>query len=535
MSKPQAAIEAGDTLDNLVNQFTDPYACLRELIQNSMDAGSTSVYVEFEFRPYESGDRGIAIVHVQDTGEGMNRAVIDTKLTQLFSSSKEDDLTKIGKFGIGFVSVFALEPKAVIVDTGRDGEYWRIFFKEDRTFDRIVLDHPVEGTQIQIIKEVTEAEFNEMRRRGLDTIVYWCKHTDAEIYVDGQLINQAFTLDNPYVVRHEIPGTEIVVAPSDESQPHFGFYNRGLTLKEGQRQFIPGVAFKIKSRYLEHTLTRDNVLEDKNYDKAIEILEQVVQGPFREALFKAAAAHPTDELYSYLVPRLARLPKELRSLPIFPALHGPALSLDDLRALVRRSKELFWESEATDITSALWERRTCVIRWSGPQQEPGLGRLLETVCGKAALLRCATAWALPKLVKSLPEKSQLLLRSSAKILSRAGSPYKELIPASFDYPGSGISDDLYLEQEKAGDLLRQDGRKGGGGWVSFLLGKARGKVLLVNVSHPLIEPHFRLVDSHPALAAYLLAKAVTLDDGLDPVTEARLVEAALDEERISAG
>ena len=72
--------------------------------------------------------------------------------------------------------MFALEPNAVIVDTGRDGEYWRLIFKEDRTFDRILLNHPVEGTQIQIVKETTEAEFEKMKRRSRDTVVYWCKH-----------------------------------------------------------------------------------------------------------------------------------------------------------------------------------------------------------------------------------------------------------------------------------------------------------------------------------------------------------------------
>ena len=156
-SDTQVAIEAGDTLENLVNQFTDPYACLRELIQNAMDAGSETVDVWFEFNPYENGTKGIAIIHLDDTGEGMTRRIIDTKLTQLFSSAKEDDMTKVGKFGIGFVLVFALEPNAVIVDTGRDGEYWRLIFKENRKFDRILLDHPVEGTQIQIVKETTEA------------------------------------------------------------------------------------------------------------------------------------------------------------------------------------------------------------------------------------------------------------------------------------------------------------------------------------------------------------------------------------------
>ena len=40
----------------------------------------------------------------------MDRATIEGYLT-LFRSTKEDDLTKIGKFGISFVSLFAMEPR----------------------------------------------------------------------------------------------------------------------------------------------------------------------------------------------------------------------------------------------------------------------------------------------------------------------------------------------------------------------------------------------------------------------------------------
>ena len=42
-------------------------------------------------------------IHVDDFGEGMDEAIIDAQLTRMFSSTKENDLTKIGKFGIGFL------------------------------------------------------------------------------------------------------------------------------------------------------------------------------------------------------------------------------------------------------------------------------------------------------------------------------------------------------------------------------------------------------------------------------------------------
>ncbi len=218
-SDPNIAIEAGDTLDNLVQQFSDQFAFLRELVQNSIDAGSGRVDIDFEYTPNKDNEKGVFVLHINDTGEGMTREVIDTKLTRLFSSSKEDDFTKIGKFGIGFVSIFALKPKAVFVDTGKDGEYWRIYFKEDRTFDRLVLPRPVEGTQIKWIKELTPKENENYRIESRKTLTKWCKHAEAEVYVDGELINQQFDLPHKLAVSLEGQGTYISAAPSGSDRP----------------------------------------------------------------------------------------------------------------------------------------------------------------------------------------------------------------------------------------------------------------------------------------------------------------------------
>ena len=113
-----------EVFQNLVDQFSDPFTCLRELVQNAMDAGTETIEVKTRYLD----DPGGVMLEIRDFGAGMTRDIIDTKLTRLFASDKENDLTKIGKFGIGFVSVFSLKPELVTVDTGRDGEFWRIAF-----------------------------------------------------------------------------------------------------------------------------------------------------------------------------------------------------------------------------------------------------------------------------------------------------------------------------------------------------------------------------------------------------------------------
>src|SRR4051812_3835004 len=102
---PGPAPEAG-LVTEMVRQFADPYAFLRELVQNGMDAGATNIEVRFERTP-----EGTCVSQVTDDGSGMSRQIIEGPLLTLFSSSKDNDTSKIGKYGVGFVSVFALEPE----------------------------------------------------------------------------------------------------------------------------------------------------------------------------------------------------------------------------------------------------------------------------------------------------------------------------------------------------------------------------------------------------------------------------------------
>ena len=112
-SEPSVA----SALEHLINQFSDPLSFYRELIQNAVDAGSREVDVWLEYKKGAADGEGAMIIHVDDFGEGMNREIIEGRLTRLFSSGKDGDFTKIGRFGIGFVSIFAIEPDAVSLDT----------------------------------------------------------------------------------------------------------------------------------------------------------------------------------------------------------------------------------------------------------------------------------------------------------------------------------------------------------------------------------------------------------------------------------
>ena len=111
-----SAAEVDALLERLVAQFESPYDFLRELVQNAMDAGSDRVEIKLESHPLRAEvDSVVFELTVIDAGAGMDEAIIDQELTRLFASSKSGDRTMAGGFGIGFVSVFAWEPEAVLV------------------------------------------------------------------------------------------------------------------------------------------------------------------------------------------------------------------------------------------------------------------------------------------------------------------------------------------------------------------------------------------------------------------------------------
>ncbi|MEZ4306676.1 MAG: ATP-binding protein [Polyangiaceae bacterium] len=58
-------------------------------------------------------------VRVADDGCGMTLDIIESALLVLFRSTKDEDSTKIGKYGVGFMSVLAIDPSEVTIDTWR--------------------------------------------------------------------------------------------------------------------------------------------------------------------------------------------------------------------------------------------------------------------------------------------------------------------------------------------------------------------------------------------------------------------------------
>jgi molecular chaperone HtpG len=528
-------LSVDDALDRLVNQFSDSMAFFRELIQNALDAGSEEVEVWFEHRD------GRMIIHVDDWGEGMNREIIETRLTRLFSSSKDGDRTKIGKFGIGFVSVFAIAPEAVCIDTSRDGEHWRILFDAQRKFSLIRREEPVEGTKLQIFKLASTSEYQQFRVRAREVVGYWCKHVEGEIRVDGELINEAFDLDAPIKVGHTHEQEQVIVGHPRAGQAFAGFYNRGLTLIE--EQTIPGIALKASSPHLEHTLTRDDVIREAGFMRLMDRIHALIAGELceqvfvalREAIAKLDPSRPPSAEerawieYLWAAARHHQQAKhELSSTAsAVPLFRSPSGALIDRKQL-RKAKEVIVAVRPSPISSAL-ERAGATVVWL-PDECP-MGRALLELLASTTVDVERWCTALPHRDDDEAARWQPLADAVARLLDDWGAKLGSVCLGHLAYEDSSVLDRVAITQAELGEATLLTGAAALG---TGLLASRR--VVVLNADHPTIRTIAGLAQSEPELAAYLAVKAFFLGTRLDAETDERLASLTHDkrERRVSA-
>ncbi len=492
-----------DVLQTLVAQFTDPFACLRELIQNALDAGSDVVEVSTSVDG--KGADASYVLEVQDHGSGMDRAIIDSQLTRLFSSSKDGDLTKIGKFGVGFVSVFALDPVAVCVDTAKAGERWRVVFGRDRSFTRVRLDDPIEGTRVRIFLDDAGVKrhgpgWDAVVVKARQAVSHWCRHVEKELLFDGHAINRPLGLPEHAltVTRDDGAGTVVVAGiPPSGSLSTIGFYNKGLTLLEATAwDDVPAdVSVRISSRWLEHTLTRDSVVRDDRYLKAMKMVRSVVDDDLLPRALDVLEGSDDPLVRGPLIAWLrARLKdKKLKKRPLFRGVGGARFSVDDV---VKRGCSVVALDDATGaaVAAAAAAAGQLVLavnpaRWASDADD------LSQLCGipTPALLTvylaavdvdaelAPRAARLADLTRTLLQEARLLKGTSISLARVVGAG-----GGGIAFSGAGEGKLLLVPAKAAAHTL-----------------KAR---LVVDVAHPDVGALLTLAARDTPLAAFLLAK-----------------------------
>ncbi len=562
---------AQQALNNLVSQFARPMDFLRELVQNAIDAGSPRVEVWVKHTPAEAaGEEGVLEIHVDDFGEGMDEDIIDAQLTRMFSSAKEDDLTKIGKFGIGFTSIFAIGPEAVLLHTGRHGEYWELLFHPDRTFDKVKVDRPVDGTRITLFKRLPDGDVERVTRECRWILRYWCEHSDTPITFwdrTGEQASAPLHDADPFAAfaspAPAASGPEQITRPMDllaelcttlregaievmigyTSQPRYGFYNGGLTLLNTRSREPLGplasrlahLSFKVKSDALEHTLTRDNVIQDAHWERVMAVLVQAAR-QLQEALLERlhAAAHDGESIQPWLryLAQDCKADPDIRQLDalwerIWLQDHrGRPVSLSAVDAQRDTVGAVLLDPGPGPLREALEAEGLLLL-----PDEPAVRELLRAAPQDAlwsrqlrTVLPAQRIFVLPQLIdpSALPPRERDLLRDCAALLQAAVG--RRIVLKIGDYGGQerGIEEELALDAPVDGELFQRPQQ------TRFRLPLLlKRRTLLINRHHPFFRAQIVAAAHSPLLAAFGLASALLHTDNIDAErTHRKLLAAA---------
>ena len=509
-----------EVFKNLVDQFSDPFTCLRELVQNAMDAGTEAV----EIRTRYFDEPGGVVLEIRDFGSGMTREIIDSKLTRLFASDKENDLTKIGKFGIGFVSVFSLKPELVTVDTGRDGEFWRIAFDGGTDFALFTLHEPLEGTSVRLHKIMPREDYDEFCTRCRDTLLLWCRHSGTAISFNGEPINADLEMSSVANVDFKGPLGRFCLGAKPDTPSSFGLYNTGLTLMEGHQDDWPGVDYKVLSNHLEHTLTRDAVIKDDNYQKVMACLKELVLGELFEAVCQKLLSEATQqacasEARPYLLWMKSQMTAAQKKRPMFLDAFGNPVSFKDLAKCAEDEDRLFLSRSTEALAQRATREGIPVLPWDPDSQTASLCsalfevpvvRLEESLAVSRPVARPAGFASLESALKALLREGRLTVTSVTPVEYPEATRLPDALPCTF-----AVGPERLVRRYRKGF------------WATkYLLPQH----LLLDVGHPLVRKALTRLESpsNARTIAYALCKSALLSDGIDPATESRLLSTLLE-------
>jgi len=493
---------------DVIAQFADLYAFYRELVQNSIDAGTPDVAIELN---YDEGEQKMR-ASVRDRGDGMTREIIEKQLLVLFRSSKEKDKSKIGKFGVGFASVLAPNPEVVIVNSSRDGQRLTLHLYRDLTYELFDGGRATQtGTTVELELAITRDVVAEFEHKSEAALKRWCRHASVPIELtirrgDGKRsvrIDSPLSLEDAVVqVRKTFDGGEltVVAALPEKNGAYLGFFNHGLMLHETTSHKLGGIAaaVKIQDSRLGHTISRDDVRRDDNYKHAVDTALKVVQTDLCQAvsermreLAEARDAAKYTELVQQAV--AADLPLSTWYLPLVEIVDNKTwIASQDLEYQPWTSKL------STPLTQTLAEKKVPVVLLTDRAAiETVLDRLERPGRDVHHQLTAITAVEHTDhdvaLVATLRDLFDTVHRAPADIL--------------FVRP-IGARDDLIavaLHERSTQMLDRDDAVKN----PFAMLGR---RVLALSTKHPLVRSAREADD--PVLAATHLARAVLLQYGL---------------------
>lgn len=271
----------------------DPWILLRELVQNSRDAGAARI--SFYAARNDSADELTCV----DDGCGMDREEMRRYLLRLYASRKGArgrGGEPAGRFGVGFWSVLRFDPALVRVESCSGGGERTAFVvdcaKQELREVECRLKH--RGTRVTLLRRPRGAPFTDEARERL---VHWAGHVQGEhhrpppqLLFNGDTVNRTFSL--PPLIGERLAGNGFDGAIGLAGRPDVRLYAHGLLIREAasleellprrarrrtrRKQETPGLhpVVHVNADGLEVLLNRKEVVEDKLLEDIVRTCEQ---------------------------------------------------------------------------------------------------------------------------------------------------------------------------------------------------------------------------------------------------------------------
>ncbi len=232
----------------------DRMVFLRELCQNSRDAGATLIHVTTRF---EQGD---FVMRFEDNGAGMSFDHAERYLFRLYASSKEQEKQSSGCFGVGFWSILLFCPDILEIESRpQDGPAWRVV--TDGELSRVSRqpgDLRSPGTVVSVrLRTRGRAEHDQLVGEAFAALSRHCRYlrrndpraTPLPIRFNRRRVDGPFELDGPCWLTFSEGTSEGAVGLGET--PSVEVYARGLLVWHGT--LLDELAYGAKkARPLEH-------------------------------------------------------------------------------------------------------------------------------------------------------------------------------------------------------------------------------------------------------------------------------------------
>lgn len=304
---------------------SDTWFFLRELAQNSRDAGARSIRVDTE-----KDNSQLETLIFSDDGSGMSFSHAKKYLFRLYASSKTEEKYSAGMYGIGFWTIFRFEPQNIIIESRFKKEAWAVQMDSELNIKKIPCDLCDSGTRIQLSRRSKFKDHIQFRNEVETRLSHYCrflrrndkKASPLMVYFNDKIITRSFSL--PGVITKKFYKGAVEGIVGFDHKPRVTLLARGLPVWEGttleELSHVPretvnfseigqGLApvFLINGNNLDVNMSRRTVMENSALARVTKIAENELSNLVR---IHAQQVYPKYRLF-YLWDYLRRIFRKL--------------------------------------------------------------------------------------------------------------------------------------------------------------------------------------------------------------------------------